>query len=196
MRSRFGLCILVLAAILLVTVKATPSFSAPFSSCREYRAMQRHLTKKYQAKRLKALEIYFTRKNPKVSQKKISRYANLIDQYSSQYGLDPFLVAGVMMKESTVKENAVSKGNYGLMQINWNANRPWIVKTFPIKTKKQLMVPENNIRVGVHILAANIKKSKGSVDKGLDRYRGRSLASYRNSVHAHYLAIARIFKKL
>jgi hypothetical protein len=82
------------------------------------------------------------------------------------------------------------------MQINWNANRPWIVKTFPIKTKKQLMVPENNIRVGVHILAANIKKSKGSVDKGLDRYRGRSLASYRNSVHAHYLAIARIFKKL
>lgn len=182
--------------MLLVIAKATPSFSAPFSTCREYRVMQRHLTKKDQAKRLKAVEIYFTRKNPKVSQKKISQYVNLIDHYSSQYGLDPFLVAGVMMKESTVKEKAVSKGNYGLMQINWNANRPWIVKTFPIKTKKELMVPANNIRLGIHILAANIKKSGDSVDKGLDRYRGRALASYRNSVHAHYLAIVGIFKKL
>jgi soluble lytic murein transglycosylase-like protein len=101
-----------------------------------------------------------------------------------------------MVKESTIKEKAASKGNYGLMQINWNANRPWIVKTFPIRSKTDLIVPSNNVRVGAHILAANIRKSKGDVDKGLDRYRGRSLASYRNSVHSHYIAISQIFRRL
>jgi len=196
MRIRLAPCILVLSALLFFTVDVRHAFSAPFSTSREFHTMQRYRSKKDQRNRLKAIETYFMRKNPKVSPKNISHYARLIEDYSAQYNLDPFLVASVMVKESTIKEKAVSKGNYGLMQINWNANRPWIIKTFPIRSKADLIIPSNNVRIGAHILAANIRKCKGDVDKGLDRYRGRSLASYRNSIHSHYLAISQIFRRL
>ncbi|MBL3539215.1 transglycosylase SLT domain-containing protein [Aminivibrio sp.] len=196
MRIRLAPCILLLTALLFFTVDVRYAFSAPFSTSQEFHTMQRFRSKKDQRNRIKAIETYFMRKNPKVPPKNVSYYARLIEDYSAQYNLDPFLVASVMVKESTIKEKAVSKGNYGLMQINWNANRPWIIRTFPVRSKADLIIPSNNVRIGTHILAENIKKCKGDVDLGLDRYRGRSLASYRNSIHSHYIAISQIFRRL
>lgn len=196
MRIRLVPCFILLAAFLFLTADVKNAFAAPFSTSQEFHIMQRHRSKKDQRNRVKAIETYFVRKNPRVSQRNAAQYAQLIEEYASQYNLDPFLVASIMVKESTVKEKAVSKGNYGLMQINWSANRPWIVKTFSIRSTADLIVPSNNIRVGTYILASNIKKSRGDVDRGLDRYRGRSLASYRNSIHDHYLLITRIFQRL
>lgn len=170
--------------------------SAPFSTSPAYHSMQSCTSKQDQALRQNAITNYFTKKNPKIPLKTLSLYAQLIEATSAKYKLDPFLVAAIMVKESTMRERVVSKGNYGLMQINWNANKSWIKKTFPVRSKDDLLVPANNVKIGAHILAANIRRTGGDVDKGLDRYRGRSLASYRNSVHSHYRAMAEIFKQL
>jgi soluble lytic murein transglycosylase-like protein len=185
-----------LIVLFALTMNPEAAFPKPFSTSRAFHTMRNYQSINEQANRLKAIETYFKRKNPKVPSKNISYYARLIEDCAAHYNIDPFLVASIMVKESTIKEKAVSRGNYGLMQINWRANRPWIVKTFPIKSTKELMTPANNVRVGAHILAANIKKCKGDVDKGLDRYRGRSLSSYRNSIHKHYEGISNIFTKL
>lgn len=186
----------VFCALAILTSNAQASFAEPFSTSQAFHNMRNHRSKTEQTNRLKAIEAYFRKKNPKISSQNISFYAQLIEESAAQYGLDPFLVASIMVKESTVKEKAVSKGNYGLMQVNWKANRPWIIKTFPVRSTKELLSPSNNVRIGSHILASNIKKCKGDVDKGLDRYRGRPLASYRNSVHKHYMGISEIFRKL
>ncbi len=185
-----------LCALIMLTFSAQTAFSEPFSTSQAFQIMRNHRSKTEQTNRLKAIEAYLRKKNPKIPPQKSSLYANLIEDCASRYDLDPFLVASVLVKESTAREKAVSKGNYGLMQINWKANKPWIVKTFPIQSTKELMTPSNNVRIGAHILAANIKKCRGDVDRGLDRYRGRPLASYRNSVHQHYLGISEIFRKL
>lgn len=175
--------------------EARPALAAPFSTSREYHAMLSGRSSRDQRKRSQAIESYFRKANPRLSAANASRYAGLIEKYAQHYKVDPFLVAAILVKESTVKANAVSKGNYGLMQINWKANGSWIRKTFPVRSTQQLLDPENNIRIGVHILASNIQRAGGDVDKGLDRYRGRSLPSYRNSVMRNYSAIYTLFAR-
>ncbi len=196
MRNRTLSCIVLVLAFLFLSSIEKAASAAPFSNSPEFHFMQRCRSKRDERNRLKTIETYFSRKNPRVSPQNVQRYARLIDEYSARYDIDPFLVASVVVKESTVKEKAVSKGNYGLMQINWKANRPWIVKQLSIRSTKELLIPENNIRLGTTILSSNIKKSRGDVDKGLDRYRGRPLASYRKSVLDHYMAMAKIFRQL
>ena len=81
------------------------------------------------------------------------------------------------------------------MQINWKANGPWIRRTFSSSDKNQVLSPENNIRIGTCIIASKIRDARGDVDKALDRYRGRSLLSYRNGVMKHYQAIYSLFSR-
>ena len=193
MRTRFflGLCLSIF--LIFPPSEVRQAVAAPFMTSREYHAMQNSRSTREQNRRVQAIAYYFRRVNPRVSAANATRYAELIEKCAQSSKLDPFLVAAILVKESTVKPNAVSKGNYGLMQINWKANSPWIRKTFPVKTKQQLLEPENNIRIGARILASNIQRANGDVDKGLDRYRGRSLVSYRNTVLQHYSAIYALF---
>ncbi len=193
-RTMKVICILMLLA--LFYPNTNQASAAPFGNSREYHAMENCRSAKDQLKRTRAIESYLKRVNPKISSANASLYAGLIEKHSQHYKVDPFLVTSIMAKESTFKANAVSKGNYGLMQINWKANGPWIKKTFPVKDTKQLLVPDNNVRIGVCIIASKIKSSGGDVDKGLDRYRGRSLSSYRNGVMKHYSALYTLFARL
>ena len=188
--------LLLAVSLLFSSMGLQGALAAPFDTSAAYRSMQNHQSKKDLPYKTQAIEAYFLKKNPGVSKTNAAQYARLVEKWSSHYALDPFLVASILVKESTVKAQAVIKWNYGLMQINWKANSPWIVKTFPIRSTKELMEPSNNIRMGVHILSANIRKSQGDVDRGLDRYRGRCLASYRNTVHDNYTEITKLFRKL
>ncbi len=196
MRIRFFSSLCFAMFLVLLSFGVRQAIAAPFSSSREFKAMQSGRSPRDQRKRMQAIESFFRRTNPSLSATNASRYAGLIEKYAQHYKVDPFLVAAILVKESTVKPNAVSKGNYGLMQVNWKANGPWIRKTFPVRTTAQLLEPENNIRIGTHILASNIQRAGGDVDKGLDRYRGRSLSSYRNSVMRNYSSIYSIFSRL
>lgn len=194
MRNRINVvCTLLLLSLFSPGMQRATA--APFANSSEYRSMEGYRTAKDQQKRVQAIESYFRRVSPKVTAANASLYAGYIERYAQQYKVDPFLVAAILVKESTVKANAVSKGNYGLMQINWKANGPWIRRTFSISDKNQVLSPENNIRIGTCIIASKIRDARGDVDKALDRYRGRSLLSYRNGVMKHYQAIYSLFSR-
>lgn len=107
---------------------------------------------------------------------KVRTWCSLVDKYSQKYGMDPELVAVVMLVESGGTSNAVSKsGAVGLMQamprdgkaagfmcdrVPCFANRPTIA---------QLSNPEFNVEFCVRLLASEIREA-GSVEKGLRRY--------------------------
>lgn len=80
---------------------------------------------------------------------------SLILKYSSMYNIDPLLVVSVIETESSFNYKAISPGfDSGLFQLN--------PKSFPNYTKKQLLNPETNIRLGIEFLS---KMKKNCVHK-------------------------------
>lgn len=116
------------------------------------------------------------------------KFAQYVMEASDYFGIDPFLIASIIIKESHVKYKAKSKrAAYGLMQINWKVHRNNIRKTFSqIKTLSDLIQPKNNIFVGTYIYSCYFKSSKGNVSKALSRYLGASGRKYIASVMKYY----------
>ncbi|MBI5560919.1 MAG: transglycosylase SLT domain-containing protein [Deltaproteobacteria bacterium] len=82
--------------------------------------------------------------------------------YSRQYGVDPCLVAAVIIVESNGVVTAVSdKGAVGLMQV-----MPYMARDMGFEG--DLFDIEDNIRIGVFILANNIRMWGRS--EGIQRY--------------------------
>jgi hypothetical protein len=190
--------IMVLAALLFVLLTFSSAFAYTHvvhsSSC--YKYMQKHRGSGEKSKRIKAIQQYFCIKNPKLASKTARTYAILVERRSRKDKLDPFLVASIIVKESTVNRLANSGRSYGLMQVNWNANKSWIKKVFPkVRSRKDLYRSAKNIDVGCYILKKALERSGGNVDRALDRYRGKSLISYRKKVLAHYCSIVKLFRK-
>jgi hypothetical protein len=90
------------------------------------------------------------------------RYAPIIARAAIDHGLEPRIVAGVIVVESSCNPLAVSPvGAIGLMQIN---QRVWK------HSRRELQDPEANIRIGTRILADYIRPR--GVRAGLVRYNG------------------------
>jgi hypothetical protein len=84
----------------------------------------------------------------------VRQWEPLIDKYALDNGLDPNLVAAVMMTESAGNPQATSKkGAVGLMQI---VNGPYD--------------PETNVRDGTKILANTLKRYGGDLELSLAAY--------------------------
>jgi len=74
------------------------------------------------------------------------KYDNLISEYSAIYGLDKYMVMGIISAESKFEETAVSHKNArGLMQIK-DETFDWCAKMFDIDTNGDFN--EMNINVG------------------------------------------------
>lgn len=70
----------------------------------------------------------------------------LIGYYSAIYGIDPKLSLAVAQTESGLKPNTIgTKGELGLFQL--------MPSSFPKVSKKELIKPEVNIRLGIKYLA-------------------------------------------
>jgi len=84
------------------------------------------------------------------------KYRDLIEKYSDQYNLDPYLVMAVIRVESRFNHRAVSPKNArGLMQITCKTGE-WIARKLNIEdyTEEKLFDPEMNIRIGCWYLSA------------------------------------------
>lgn len=114
-------------------------------------------------------------------EEKAARYAKAIYAAHRQYGINPFILAGIMERESAGIETAVSptKQGYGLMQVNWTVHKRWVPDWFSnIRTLEDVMKPENNVLVGTAIYAGALKRNRGNHEKALFEYLGGTNPKY------------------
>ncbi len=83
-----------------------------------------------------------------------TNYSEIIDTYSTKYGVDKYLIYAVIKTESNFDKNAVSNvGARGLMQMmtdtfNWVGTKLKDNDT----TYDDMFIPEDNIRYGAYLL--------------------------------------------
>jgi soluble lytic murein transglycosylase len=90
-------------------------------------------------------------------------YWPLLQKYSKQRGLDPFVVAALVVQESNFDADVVSHANaWGLMQILPSTGRQYARRlgVRPFSTRR-LTEAEVNVRLGTQIFADSIKKFGG-----------------------------------
>ena len=123
----------------------------------------------------KARNIYqlFTKANPKLSAATAKNYADIVIQAGKKYKQDPYVIAAMIVHESTVNYKAVSKGgDYGLMQVRWRIHEKAIKKEYPkVRKAADFFDPKTNIFFGTRILSECAAKSK-NLHGALLRYSG------------------------
>ena len=113
----------------------------------------------------------FSRYNRKLSQPQAKQIAAVVLQAGERFRLDPLLIASIIVRESSARPWAISKGgDYGLMQVRWRVHQKWIRRKYPqVRDASDLLKPEINIFVGAEIFAGYYAKHK-TLRSGLLRY--------------------------
>jgi hypothetical protein len=95
------------------------------------------------------------------------QFIELVANISKEQGIDPSLLASMIVTESRCDPLAISsRGAVGLMQI-----RPSVWKDKFDFSKENLFNPETNIRIGANILKGLIQKN--GIKKGIRLYQGK-----------------------
>ena len=147
---------------------------------------------KYNTRTSEVIAEFLKKRNPHLGEKKAREYAQYITDAGEEFGVDPFLVASILVKESTANWKAQSsRGAYGLMQIHWKAHKKSIRKAFgTIQTLEDLLEPQNNIRVGTYLFANHIRRFEDDADRALDRYLGAPRTSYKKTILDFYKSMS------
>ena len=79
-----------------------------------------------------------------------------------KYKQDPYVIAAIIVHESTVNSQAVSKGgDYGLMQVRWKVHQKAIKAEYPkVKKASDFFDAKINVFFGTRILSECAAKSK------------------------------------
>lgn len=132
---------------------------------------------KEQLNKISAISSVFRYYNRNLPKRDADNYAKFTLEAAERYKIDPGLLAGLIIKESTVRPNARSKYAVGLMQIYWRMHKKAIMAQFPhVKTEKDVMEPRTNIFVGTWLYAKYLKDCKGNERAALSRYLGKKNA--------------------
>lgn len=122
----------------------------------------------------RARNIYalFMEANPKLSPALAKKYAEIVIDVSDNYKQDSYVIAAIIVHESTVNNKAVSKGgDYGLMQVRWKVHEKAIKQRFPnVKNAHDMFDARTNIMFGTEIFRDCMRKANNDVPKGLMRY--------------------------
>lgn len=110
--------------------------------------------------------------NPKLSGSDAKKYTEIVFEACAKFKQNPYVIAAIIVHESTVNRKAVSKGgDYGLMQVRWSVHAKAIKQRFPkVKHGNDILDARTNIFFGTEIFSDCMKKSNGDVGKGLLRY--------------------------
>ena len=122
--------------------------------------------------RLKSVAELFSRYNRALSSRQARQYAEYILQAGEKFGQDPFVLAAMVVHESSARAGAVSRGgDYGLMQVRWRVHQEAIRKKYPsVRTAKDILDPKINILVGTEIFAGYRAAAGPDLRAGLLRY--------------------------
>jgi soluble lytic murein transglycosylase-like protein len=134
----------------------------------------------------KAIAALFARMNRNLGAEKAEKYANHVLEAGALFGVDPLVVASILVRESRANASAKNRSNIGLMQVNWKAHASNLPRAFPgIRTVTDLFDPRNNILAGAWIFSCYHKSSGGDLSKSLKKYVGGS-SSYVEKVLSAY----------
>lgn len=133
---------------------------------------------------------YIMRKNSSLTKEQAGRIVNAVNRYSSEYGVDKYLIYAIIEKESTFNPSTIYNGAYGLMQL-YHTSMPY----FGITVEQALNI-ESNIRAGVQEISSNLNRYSNEVT-ALSAYnwgsgnvnKGTYNTNYANSVLAKKNAI-------
>jgi soluble lytic murein transglycosylase-like protein len=133
----------------LLTSPTQASMSALAANARQNKA------KRNEAKQ-KSIAALLRQYNKKLDANKAHDYAEIIIQNSEKFGQDPFIIAAVVVNESSARHDVVSRGgDYGLMQVRWRVHQKTIKKKYPhIEEAEDMLIPENNVLVGTEIFSS------------------------------------------
>ena len=114
----------------------------------------------------------FTKANPKISAATAKKYSELVIEASEKYKQDPYVIAAIIVHESTVNNKAKSKGgDYGLMQIRWKYHKDSVRKIFPnVKHPHDMFDARVNIFYGTKLFGEYLKKANNDLRGGLMGY--------------------------
>jgi len=154
----------------LAVPQRKPQLAVQTASVKDAHGASSRTTKHRKAQK-KSIAALLKSYNSKLGQKAALQYAEYILQASEKFRQDPFVVAAMIVKESSARHDAVSRGgDYGLMQVRWRVHRRSITQKYPhIKDAKAMLDPEYNILVGTEILARYCA-SADDLKGGLMRY--------------------------
>ena len=121
---------------------------------------------------LRSIAELFSRYNRSLSKKQARQYAEYIVQAGEKFNQDPFVLAAMVVHESSANASAVSRGgDYGLMQVRWSVHKKKIMKEYPqVKKAKDFLDPKINIFVGTKIFTEYRTAAGPDLRAGLLRY--------------------------
>lgn len=93
-------------------------------------------------------------------------YSGLVSSHAAAHGLPPALVHRVIMRESRYNPRAVSKGNYGMMQIRLGTARAMGYRG----DASGLLDPNVNMTYAVKYLAGAYRAAGGNTDRAVALY--------------------------
>jgi soluble lytic murein transglycosylase-like protein len=93
-------------------------------------------------------------------------YSSLVASHAAAHGLPPSLVHRVIMRESRYNSRAVSKGNYGIMQIRLGTARAMGYTG----SAAGLLDPNVNMTYAVKYLAGAYRAAGGNADRAVALY--------------------------
>ncbi|MCL2768193.1 MAG: lytic transglycosylase domain-containing protein [Synergistaceae bacterium] len=146
---------------------------------------------------INAITHIFRQYNKKLDNETAREYANIIKSTSEKFGEDPFVIAALIVIESTVKRDARSKGgDYGLMQVRWRVHKNRLMKKYPtMKTEKDMFKPRENIIAGTEIFSSYRESANGDMVIAMTAYSGGN-PSHWNKVNNVVLQIKDKYSEL
>lgn len=133
--------------------------------------------------------------NPRLPTSVAGDYAKHVVSAADFFKIDPFLIAAVMIKESTANYMSASSSSCGLMQIHWDVHKNWLMARFGFKDKREIYDPKINIYAGSMLLSGYLKK-EGSVEGALARYLGARSQKYAGFVITRQMRMQQKYKEV
>ena len=123
-----------------------------------------------------SIAAFLRRHNRGLTQEQVNKYAGLIIEACEKFGQDPFIIAALVVAESTGRSHVVSRGgDYGLMQVRWRVHQSMIRNRYPhITQARDILDPKYNLLIGTEIFTRYRARMNQDIRRTLVRYSGGS----------------------
>ena len=117
-----------------------------------------------------------------VSEEKAREYCKYVMEASKLWQIDPAVIIGLLLRESSGNWKSDSGSSVGLMQVNWGVHKDLLRVHFKVKDRKQLFNPRINILAGTYLLKRYYEDEGNCIASALTRYLGASNSQYKLDV--------------